>query len=197
MTVEVVPVELIGERAKLIPMKESHVKKLFEAGRFPEIWEYMPVRVTSLDDMQQLVKAALTAQEKGNELPFVIFDQQTKRIVGSTRFLDISIPNRSLEIGGTWHTPDVWRTRINTECKYLLLKHCFETLQTVRVQIKTDARNLRSQRAIERIGAKKEGVLRRHRILSDGYIRDTVYYSIIDEEWPQVRQRLHGYLNMT
>jgi len=192
---EIIPVEMIGEQAKLIPMNESHVQELFQAGCYPEIWEYMPVRVATLDDMKRLVEAALTARDKGSELPFVIVDQQTERIVGSTRFLEISIPNRSLEIGGTWLSPDVWRTRINTECKYLLLQHCFETLQCVRVQIKTDTRNIRSQQAIERIGAKKEGILRRHRILSDGYIRDTVCYSVIDEEWPEVKQMLQGYLN--
>ncbi|MFC4770005.1 GNAT family N-acetyltransferase [Effusibacillus consociatus] len=169
------PVVLIGGRAELVPMEHSHVEGLFEAAGSEEIWDYMPMRVERLDDMKKLVETALLARAKGSEFPFVIIDQENDEIVGSTRFLDISIPNRNLEIGWTWLNPKVWRTRINTECKFLLLKHCFENLQTVRVQIKTDARNIRSQRAIERLGAVKEGVLRRHRILHDGFIRDTVY----------------------
>lgn len=124
----------------------------------------------------------------------MIIDQATNQVVGSTRFLDISSQHRQLEIGSTWLTPSVWRTRMNTECKYLLLKHCFEVLETIRVQIKTDRRNVQSQRAIERLGAVKEGVLRRHRILPDGYVRDTVYYSVIDEEWPAVKARLEAFL---
>jgi len=114
--------------------------------------------------------------------------------VGSTRFLNISIQNRNLEIGSTWLSPTVWRTRINTECKYLLLKHCFETLGTIRVQLKTDSRNVRSQRSIERLGAVKEGVLRNHMIMPDGYLRDSVVYSIIDKEWVQVKNKLESML---
>lgn len=192
---KIVPVELIGQRAKLIPLEVSHTKGLFEAGRNPEIWQYMLMKIESLDDMKRLVEEALFAKAKGLEFPFVIIDRKTDRIVGSTRFLEISSQNRNLEIGWTWLSSDVWRTRINTECKYLLLRHCFEMLSSIRVQLKTDARNVRSQRAIERIGAVKEGVLRCHRILPDGFIRDSVYYSIISEEWPMVKKRLEGLLD--
>ncbi len=122
-------------------------------------------------------------------------DQQSDKIVGSTRFLDISISHRHAEIGWTWLAPHVWRTRINTECKYLLLRHGFETLDLIRVQLKTDRRNLTSQQAIERIGGQKEGILRKHRIMPNGYIRDSVYYSILDEEWPLVKTRLQRILN--
>ena len=121
---------------------------------------------------------------------FTIIDKETNRPVGSTRYMDITLPNRGLEIGWTWLTPSVWRTRMNTECKYLLLKHGFEELNLLRIQLKTDSRNLRSQRAMERLGAVREGVLRRHRLLSDGYQRDTVYYSILAEEWAGVKARL-------
>ncbi|EPZ41012.1 GNAT family N-acetyltransferase [Alicyclobacillus acidoterrestris] len=188
------PVELVGERAKLVPMNSSHVEALFAAGRYPEIWTYMFNQVADVEDIEHLVSSALSARDTGDEFPFVIIDQATNQVVGSTRFLDISSQHRQLEIGSTWLTPSVWRTRMNTECKYLLLKHCFEVLETIRVQIKTDRRNVQSQRAIERLGAVKEGVLRRHRILPDGYVRDTVYYSVIDEEWPAVKARLEAFL---
>jgi RimJ/RimL family protein N-acetyltransferase len=189
-----IPNELAGKRAKLLPMEREHAQALYEAGQHPEIWAYMPIRITTPEEMERFVEQALKAKAEGTEFPFVIVDQETGRIVGSTRFLDISLPNRHLEIGWTWHSPDVWRTRINTECKYLLLRHCFETLDLLRVQLKTDGRNLRSQRAIERIGGIKEGVLRRQRILHDGYVRDTVYYSILAEEWPDVKTRLEVFL---
>jgi RimJ/RimL family protein N-acetyltransferase len=194
MTPSITPIELHGTRALLRPLQESDAEALFDAGRPPEIWRYMPQHPQTLDDMRRIVRETLAAQSQGLEMTFVIFDQQTDRIVGSTRLLDISLPNRHWEIGWTWLTPDVWRTRLNTECKYLLLRHSFETMGMIRVSLKTDARNLRSQQAIERLGATKEGVWRRHRILPDGYIRDTVYYSIIAEEWPTVKQRLEGFL---
>ncbi|MCL6452709.1 MAG: GNAT family N-acetyltransferase [Alicyclobacillus sp.] len=191
---EIGPVELVGERAKLIPMEKSHIEGLFEAGRDPKIWSYMPMHIETIDDMKCLVTGALLAREASSEFPFVIIDQESEKIVGSTRFLDISVPNRHLEIGWTWLSPSVWRTRVNTECKYLLLKHCFETLGTLRVQLKTDGRNVRSQQAIQRIGAVKEGVLRKHRVMHDGYIRDSVYFSVIDDEWPSVKARLESML---
>lgn len=191
---EISPVELVGDRAKLIPMAESHIEGLFGAGSDPQIWAYMPMRVETIEDMRRLVSGALSARATGAEFPFVIIDQESDNIVGSTRFLDISVPNRHLEIGWTWLVPTVWRTRINTECKYLLLKHCFETLRTIRVQLKTDGRNVRSQQAIERIGAVKEGVLRKHRVMPDGYIRDSVYFSVIDDEWSSVKERLESML---
>lgn len=187
-------IELSGKRVKLVPLEEAHTKDLFKAGHHPEIWLYMPMKVETLEEMTQLVQGALHAKEKGTEFPFVIIDQETEQIVGSTRFLDISSSNRHLEIGWTWLSPVVWRTKINTEAKYLLLRYCFETLSTIRVQLKTDGRNLRSQRAIERIGAKREGTLRRHRVMYDGYVRDTVYFSIIKEEWSEVKRNLERIL---
>lgn len=187
-------IQLVGERAKLMTMEQAHVEALFEAGRFLDIWSYMPIKVETMQDMSKLVEQAIAAKRAGREFPFVVIDNLGGRIVGSTRFLDISEANRHVEIGWTWLTPDVWRTRINTECKYLLLKYCFEVLGLIRVQIKTDKRNSRSQEAIERIGGVKEGVLRKHRILSDGYVRDSVYYSVIDDEWPTVKLNLETML---
>lgn len=178
----------------LLPMDITHVTGLFEAGRNPEIWTYLPMRVATIEDAERFVHQALEAREQGIEYPFVVFDQLTQRIVGSTRFCDIQAANRNLEIGWTWYSPDVWRTCINTECKYLLLRYCFETLDLLRVQLKTDSRNLRSQQAIERIGGIREGVLRRHRIMYDGYVRDSVYFSILADEWLGVKKRLESML---
>lgn len=187
--------ELMGARVQLVPMQAEHVGGLFEAGAYPQIWTYMSMRVDTREDMQRLVDEALRGRESGIEFPVTIMDRQSGRIVGSTRFLDISIPNRHVEIGWTWIAPRVWRTPVNTECKYLLLEHCFESVGLIRVQLKTDRRNLRSQQAIERIGGVKEGILRRHRILPDGYVRDSVYYSIVDQEWPVVKTQLQMMLS--
>lgn len=191
---EITPVVLVGDRVRIEPMKHYHVQELFDAGKNQDIWAYMPMKVQSIEDMKSLVNKALRAREQGSEFPFVIFDKDSEKIVGSTRFLNISVPNRNLEIGWTWLSPTVWRTRINTECKYLLLKHCFETLGAIRVQIKTDGRNVRSQQAIERLGAIKEGVLRNHVVMPDGYLRATVFYSVIDQEWLPVKGKLESML---
>ncbi len=189
---KVTPIELVGQKVIIRPMEYDELFELYEAGNNAEIWAYMPMRMQSLDDMKRLIDDALQAREQGTEFPFVIIAKDSQKIVGSTRFLDISPANRSLEIGWTWLSPAVWRTSINTETKYLLLRHCFEMLGTIRVQIKTDGRNVRSQKAIERLGAVKEGVLRRHRVMHDGFVRDSVYYSILDQEWQAVKVRLES-----
>jgi RimJ/RimL family protein N-acetyltransferase len=182
------PVELVGSRARLVPLVSEHAHALLEAGRDPTIWTYLPRHPRTLADMKALVAEALERRDAGVDFPFVVLDQADNgQVVGSTRLCDIDRANRSLEIGWTWLDSAVWRTRINTECKRLLLGHCFETLGAIRVFLKTDARNVRSQKAIERIGATKEGVWRKHRILADGYVRDSVYYSVIDDEWPAVK----------
>lgn len=172
-------------------MEPAHIEGLFEAGRYPEIWTYTQGNLMSIEGTEEYVRAALA---KENALTFVIENRATGKVIGSTRFYEISKQNRSLEIGNTWLTPGVWRTAVNTECKYLLLKYCFESLGTVRVQFKTDARNLRSQAAISRLGAVKEGVLRKHMIYPNGFIRDSVYFSIIDSDWPSVKDRLEKML---
>jgi RimJ/RimL family protein N-acetyltransferase len=132
----------------------------------------------------------LEYQKKGMDLPFAVIHLETGQAIGATRYLEIHTHDQGLEIGGTWYAVNFQRTAVNTECKYLLLKHAFETLGFIRVQFKTDLRNERSQRAIERIGAVKEGVLRKHMILPDGSVRHSVYYSILDDEWPAVKIQL-------
>ncbi len=189
---KVTPIELVGQKVKIRPMEQDDLIELYNAGNSADIWTYMPMSVQSLDDMKRLIDNALKAREQGTEFPFVIIAKDSQKIVGSTRFLDISTANRSLEIGWTWLSPAVWRTSINMESKYLLLRHCFEMLGTIRVQLKTDGRNQRSQKAIERLGAVREGVLRRHRIMYDGFVRDSVYYSIIDQEWQLVKTSLES-----
>lgn len=193
---QVEPVILQGVRVALVPMETSHIAPLYEALNDPDIWTYSPPGMRSIEDMRAYVEAALEERSQEVSMPFVIRDMETGRLVGTTRFADISFAHRQLEIGWTALAREVWRTRVNTECKYLLLRHCFETLGTVRVQLKADSRNTRSLRAMERIGATPEGVLRSHRILRDGYIRDTVYYSFIASEWPAIKLKLERMLSV-
>jgi RimJ/RimL family protein N-acetyltransferase len=140
--------------------------------------------------MRAWVRELLSRQALGTDLPFAVVHLESGRAIGSTRYLDIQRQHRGLEIGGTWYGLAYQRTAVNTECKYLLLKHAFEGLGCIRVQLKTDLRNERSQRAIERIGAVREGVLRNHMLLPDGHFRHSVFYSIIASEWPAVKARL-------
>jgi RimJ/RimL family protein N-acetyltransferase len=142
------------------------------------------------EDMLNWVRDILTRAQKGTDLPFIVVHLASGRVAGATRYLNIMADDRGLEVGGTWYGPEFQRTVVNTECKYLLFRHAFEELGCVRVQLKTDSRNERSQKAIERIGAKKEGILRNHMILPDGHIRDSVYYSILDSEWPDVKKKI-------
>jgi RimJ/RimL family protein N-acetyltransferase len=193
---EITPVTLTGQRAQLVPMEAAHAPGLLASMQDPVAWQYLPDVPPALpEEMGLFVQVALADQSRKKALPFTIFDRSTGDIVGSTRFYDISLDHCQGEIGWTWLNPSVWRTRINTECKYLLLTHCFETLKMIRVQLKTDARNERSQRALERIGAVREGTLRCHRILPDGFLRDSVYYSVIAKEWPMTKAHLERLLD--
>jgi len=188
---EVKPVTLQGNYVRLEPMTEAHIPGLTEIGAGQLFWDFMVYgNVNTLDDMRSWVHDMLARAEKGTDLPFVATHLASGRVAGATRYLNILPKDRGLEIGGTWYGLDFQRTPVNTECKYLLLKHAFETLGCIRVQLKTDLRNERSQKAIERIGAQKEGVLRNHMILPDGRIRHSVYYSILDSEWAEVKKRL-------
>ncbi len=191
MTLDLRPVALHGRSVRLVPLQQEHVAALFAAND-AAIWQWFPVRIETLEDMQQLVDRHLAARDHGQAVPFTVIEQATGEVVGSTRLHTISHENRSIEIGKTWLTPRVWRSGINRECKYLLLRYCFEVLKLVRVQLKTDLRNTRSQRAIEGLGAMREGVWRQHWILPDGTIRDSVMYSIIGSEWPEVKRRLEA-----
>src|SRR5574339_925952 len=188
---EVKPVVLTCNHVRLEPLTEEHIPGLAEIGAGQPFWQFMLYGdINTVDDMRNWVLDILSRAEKGTDLPFVAVHLESGRVAGATRYLNIMPNDRGLEIGGTWYGPEFQRTAVNTECKYLLLQHAFETLGCIRVQIKTDLRNVRSQKAIERIGAVKEGVLRNHMILPDGRYRDSVFYSILDTEWPGVKVRL-------
>ena len=190
-----VPVTLRGEGVTLEPLGPRHAPDLLEAGRDESIWRYMMTGAfVSIEDAETWIRDALAEQDAGTRIPFAIVERAAGRAVGSTSYLDIRRAHRALEIGWTWIAPEHQRTHVNTQCKLALLEHAFETLGAVRVQLKTDARNVRSQRAMERIGAVREGTLRRSMTLPSGYVRDSVYYSIIDDEWPAVRARLSALL---
>lgn len=192
------PVTLEGLHVKLIPMSISHLDGLYEAivgnNRWQDIWKYRVDKVKNKEDLKKYMEVALAGVEKKEIVPFIIFDKILNKIVGTTRLADISLENKSLEIGWTSIAPEVMRSRVNTECKYLLLTHCFETLKLVRVALKTLSINERSQKAILRIGAKKEGELRWTAKKADGEYVNTVYFSIIQPEWPEVKRKLEGFL---
>lgn len=189
------PITLHGRHVRLEPLSHAHLDDLLRAAADPEIWNYLPVpQPKNADELRVVIDNALADLERGWSQPFAIVDLRSGRAVGSTRYLDIRQSDRGLEIGWTWLSSDVWRTPINTECKYLLLKHAFEELSALRVQLKTDERNARSRAAILRIGAVFEGVLRCDRVLWDGFVRSSAYYSIVEREWPAVREGLEGRL---
>ncbi len=191
MTNWVKPVTLQGKHVRLEPMTEAHVPGLAQIGIGQSFWDFMLYgNIQTEADMRNWVMDILSRAEKGTDLPFVAIHLASGRVVGATRYLNIMPKDRGLEIGGTWYGADFQRTPVNTECKYLLLSHAFETLKCIRVQLKTDKRNERSQKAIERLGAKKEGILRNHMILPDGRFRDSVFYSILDTEWADVKKNL-------
>jgi N-acetyltransferase len=185
------PVILSGRLIQLVPLDLKYAAQLAEAGQNADIWKYMRYGVIDNEEkMHELIGYLLAHQEIGTDLPFVVIQSSTGNAIGMTRYLNIEVNNRGLEIGGTWYSPDFQHTGVNTEAKFLLLKHAFESLDAVRVQFKADLRNERSQRAIERLGAVREGVLRDHMILPDGTIRSSVFYSILTREWPEVKQHL-------
>jgi len=184
------PTLLHGELVDLIPLESSHLEELYEAANDKRIWEFQLIDGTDKQKFMSEYADALYQREQGKHYPFVIVQKSTGKFIGSTRLFDLNATHRHLEIGWTWLHPDSWGTSINTECKLLLLTFSFETLKTIRVQLKTSDVNLRSRRAIEKIGARFEGILRKDRIRDNGSIRNSAYYSIIDDEWPAVKQNL-------
>ncbi len=189
------PVTLAGRHVRLEPLDLSHVPALAAIGCDDRIWQLMLYGMIRTEaDMHRWVESLLQAQAAGTDLPFAAVQLASGRIAGATRYLEMRPEHRALELGGTWYGLEFQRTAVNTECKYLLLTHAFERLDCVRVQLKADLRNERSWRAIERIGATREGVLRNHYIMPDGARRDSVYYSILDREWPAVKARLESLL---
>ena len=184
------PITLENDRLRLEPLSQQHAQGLYNRGRVAGDWAYMP-RSCFIDqaDCRQWIDDALA---RNDQLPFAIIETAKNKVVGSTRYLNIRPEHRGLEIGWTWLGQEWQRTWVNTEAKLLLLTHAFERLGCVRVEFKTDARNLRSQAALERIGATREGELRQHMIVQGGHLRDSVFYSILDSEWPRVREQLEA-----
>ncbi len=184
-------VTLEGRHVRLEPLTLAHVPGLAAVGCDDRIWKLMLYGMIRTEvDMRAWVEDLLHRQQQGTDLPFAVIFRETGKVVGATRYMEIRLAHRSLEIGGTWYAVDYQRTAVNTETKYLLLEYAFETLGCIRVQFKADIRNERSWRAIERIGAVREGILRNQYILQDGTCRDSVYYSILDREWLGVKERL-------
>ena len=185
------PVRLEGDHVRLEPLDITHADQLYDAAPDEQTWRFMPVASpASVADTRAWIEQAVAETAAGHQVAFAIILKAGPTAVGSTRFLGIRRQDRALEIGYTWIGPRWRRTAVNTESKFLLLRHAFEALGAVRVQLKTDSRNLPSQRAVERIGARHEGVLRKSMKLWAGFVRDSVYYSILDDEWPEVKSRL-------
>jgi RimJ/RimL family protein N-acetyltransferase len=184
------PTYLKGNFVSLEPLSLEHVPALSEVGFDPSIWKWAPVAILDEQSMESYVRAALGEQIRGSALPFVTREMSSGKIVGSTRFGNIDVQNRRVEIGWTWVAPMWQRTYVNTEAKLLMLTHAFERWECIRVEFKTDALNERSRNAIARLGAKQEGIFRKHMITETGRFRDSVYFSIIDSEWPAIKTKL-------
>ncbi|MES2780788.1 MAG: GNAT family protein [Bacteroidota bacterium] len=181
---------LEGETVILLPLTETYFAALDKLGEEKKIWEFIPSDMSSSEKRLAVFLKALQMREEQTHYPFVIMHKQKNEIIGSTRLLDIFPQHRKLEIGWTWLHPDYWATSINFECKLLLLTFCFEELKACRVQLRTDENNIRSRKAIEKIGAQYEGILRHDLIRENGTHRNSAYFSIIDSEWIEKKQRL-------
>jgi N-acetyltransferase len=192
---KVMPVVLEGAHVRLEPLSRGHLPGLCAIGLEQELWRWIPTPVRTTDDMAAYVELALKEQANGLSLPFAQIEKSAGRVIGSTRYMNIEKTHHRAEIGCTWIGREWQRTAVNTESKYLLLRHAFETLGCMRVELKTDALNEKSRAAILRIGAKEEGTFRNHMITSSGRIRQTVYFSIVDSEWPGVKSELERRLS--
>jgi RimJ/RimL family protein N-acetyltransferase len=183
----IAPVVLAGLHIRLEPLSLEHHAAFCEIGLDDDIWRWFPTPVHSSEDMLEYIRTGLQWQAEGTALPFTTIEQGSGRIIGSTRYMNIDHPNRKVEIGSTWLGQRWQRTAANTEAKYLMLRHAFEQLGCIRVELKTDVLNQKSRNAILRIGAKEEGIFRNHIICAGGRIRDSVWYSILDSEWPEIK----------
>ena len=190
----IVPVTLSGRFVRLEPLSPAHLDGLASVGLDADLWRWIPTPVTTREDMREYIMTALREFERGVALPFAIVHRPSGAVIGSTRFANIVMEHKRLEIGWTWLALAHQRTPANTEAKLLLLTHAFDVLGVNRVELKTDVLNTRSRAAIRRLGAVEEGIFRRHVITSSGRVRDTVYYSIVDSEWPRVRDTLSNIL---
>ncbi|HET7463853.1 MAG TPA: GNAT family protein [Longimicrobium sp.] len=191
---DLTPPTLTGRHVRLVPLTLEHVPVLWEVANEDEIWRWTLNRIGGEDDVRRYVAEALDKQAAGVAIPFMTTEAATGRAIGSTRYHNIDPHNRRVEIGYTWIGGPWRRTPVNTEAKYLMLRYAFGTLGCVRVELRTDALNTRSRNAILRIGATEEGILRKHMRTDSGRFRDTVYFSILDDEWPGVKERLEAKL---
>jgi RimJ/RimL family protein N-acetyltransferase len=192
----VTPITLEGSVVRLEPIRRDHVEEFWNVAKdaLDDIFEWIPYRMKTREDFQRLVEKAFDEQKRGESIVFATVERGSGRVIGSTRFMNIDRINRRVEIGSTWIVPAWQRTAVNTEAKYLMLRHAFEVWKCFRVELKTDALNQRSRNAILRIGAKEEGTLRRHVITWTGRVRDSVYFSILDGEWPEAKAKLEAML---
>jgi RimJ/RimL family protein N-acetyltransferase len=191
----ILPVTLEGTRVRLEPLTLDHLDDLAQVALDPELWRWTVADVHSRELLRDYLETAMRWQREGSALPFATVATRVGKAIGSTRYANIDRGNRRLEIGWTWLGRDWQRTACNTEAKYLMLGHAFEVLGCVRVEFKTDVLNAKSRAALERIGATQEGIFRQHMVCETGRLRDSVYYSIIDREWPEVKLRLERRLH--
>jgi len=194
--VTVVPITMESSIIRLEPIRREHAGIFWDLARndADDIFQWIPYRMKSPEDFKQAVDNAFAEQERGESVVFATVERSSGKVVGSTRFMNIDRSNRRVEIGSTWIAPAWQRTAVNTEAKYLMLRYAFEVWKCMRVELKTDALNQRSRNAILRVGAKEEGTLRRHLITWTGRVRDTVYFSILDDEWLSVKKNLESKL---
>jgi len=185
---------LAGRHVRLEPLSLEHLDGLCAVGLDESLWQWIPAPVHNREEMRKYIETALDEQQRGISMPFATLLRKADQVAGSTRFANMDLKNRRVEIGWTWIGLPWQRTAVNTEAKYLMLEYAFETLGCLRVEFKTDALNEQSCRAILRLGAKQEGIFRKHRITASGRVRDTVYFSILDHEWPSVRVCLQAKL---
>jgi RimJ/RimL family protein N-acetyltransferase len=181
---------LKGETVELIPLEKKHYPELEQLSKEKRIWEFYIFDGTDSSKFLPTLDSALAEKEKGNHFPFVVFHKEQKKLIGSTRFMEIVPVHKKLEIGTTWLHPDYWGTAVNFECKLLLFTFCFETLGTIRVQLRTDENNIRSRKAIEKVGGKFEGIFRHDMLRGNGTKRNSAYYSVLDNEWGELKPKL-------
>ena len=190
------PMTLEGSVVRLEPIRREHAQLFWDVAKndVEDIFRWIPYSMKTREDFEKLVDKAFVEQDRGESVVFATVERGSGKTIGSTRFMNIDRANKRVEIGSTWIAPAWQQTAVNTEAKYLMLRHAFEVWGCIRVELKTDALNKKSRNAILRIGAKEEGTLRRHLVTSTGRVRDTVYFSILDSEWPEVKARLESKL---
>jgi len=190
------PLTLEGTFIRLEPLQTAHSAAFWDVAKdsLEDIFRWIPYRMETREDFDLLVEKAFAEQARGESVVFATVERATGRVIGSTRFMNIDRANSRVEIGSTWIAPPWQRTAVNTEAKYLMLRHAFEVWRCIRVELKTDALNQKSRNAILRLGGKEEATFRKHLLTWTGRIRDTVYFSILDTEWPEVKTRLEAKL---